>query len=70
MPVEFQRDDVVRRISDGQKMFVQAIGSWSTGAVWVDCIWYDRQNEHRQKYGSSAIEHWNEPNLSKSKREH
>jgi uncharacterized protein YodC (DUF2158 family) len=70
MPIEFQLGDVVRRISDGQKMFVHAIGSWSTGAVWVECIWYDAQNEHRAKYGSSAIEHWTEPNLPVSERKH
>jgi len=54
----FKRDDVVRRKSDGQKMFVQTTGERTAGDLYVECVWYDADGEHRDRYAPTAIERW------------
>jgi uncharacterized protein YodC (DUF2158 family) len=54
----FKREDVVRRKSDGQKMFVHTTGKWKTGDLYIECIWYEADREHRERYASTAIEPW------------
>lgn len=54
----FKKDDVVRRCSDGQKMFVHQVGRWSNGEYWIECVCYSDVNEHRAKYAALAIEPW------------
>jgi uncharacterized protein YodC (DUF2158 family) len=52
----FQRDDVVRRKFDGQKMFVQTTSRWGTGDLYVEYVWHDAKGKQRQRYAPTDKE--------------